>query len=158
MPWLWIFLGLVILIVVLIVIIVGLPPAPVTFGTYYPSCSRVPDLPQIQPAELDSQEPRFEPCRTLDGNPDPQRFYDTLNDWTILPLDPQIAPSAQQICIEYCPQTQLSPYGCLSEDQQYLDCISKLYPEGCSDPAVPVARNGSLEYYVIGRGKVSCYP
>jgi hypothetical protein len=147
---LWILLGLVVLGIVIFILIVGFPPKPVTIGTEIPTCSQpLESLPDVKSSQ-------FESCYTLNGNPDPQRYYDIRNDWTVLPLNPQVVPSAQQVCLEFCPQVQL-PSSCLTEDSLYLSCLNKLAPTGCSDPAIPVAKSGSLEYYAIGRGKVSCY-
>jgi len=135
----------------LIILIIGFPSKPVTLGVDVPSCSLpLSDLPDVNSGQ-------FRSCRTLDGRLDPQRFYDSVNNWTVLPLNPRIALSAQQVCIEYCSQTEVSLNQCISEDQVYLDCLAKLFPNACSDPAYPVARNGSQDLFVVGRGLVSCY-
>lgn len=148
---LWVIFWLLIVAIIILAIIVRLPPKKVTTGTYVPSCEKpLEDLPQVTNA-------RFETCQTLEGYDDPQRFYDTHNNWTILPLDPAVIPSAGQICIQYCSQTELSQNSCITRDEDYNDCVDKLAPIECSDPAVPVARNGTVMYYTIGRGRVSCY-
>ena len=149
---LWLILSLLVLGIILIFSIVRLPPKSVTIGEDVPSCSKLLEfLPDVSSEQ-------FIPCLTLLGDPDSQRYYDRLNNWTVLPLDPVIAPSAQQICVQYCPQVQLgSNNPCITENEEYLKCLELLSPVQCSDPAVPVARKGSQEYYAIGRGKVSCY-
>ncbi len=147
----WLILSLMVLGIILIFSIVRLPPK-VTIGENIPSCSKpLESLPEVTSEQ-------FIPCLTLLGDPDSQRYYDRLNNWTVLPLDPVITPSSQQICVQYCPQVQLgSNDPCITENEEYLKCLELLAPVGCSDPAVPVARKGSQEYYAIGRGKVSCY-
>jgi len=154
---LWMILVATVVAVVVVLIITGLPPPPVTVGLDIPPCDKPLDLlPDVSTSQ-------FEPCLTLEGFPDIHRYYDRINNWTVLPLDYEIIPSAQQVCIQFCPQVQLpsltsTPFSqCITEDETYLACLEKLSPIECANPAVPVARNGSAQYYAIGRGKVSCY-
>lgn len=146
--WEWIIFVLIILALFLFIIIVGLPPKPITTGVIYPPC----DLPLEELPEVST----LEPCLNYSLQKDSTRFYDPINNWTVIPLDPSIAPSAQQVCIEYCPQVQL-PSDCISQNTDYLNCLNKLKPVECHGPVYPAARSGTTFYYVIGRGKVSCY-
>jgi hypothetical protein len=96
-------------------------------------------------------------CRNFSGVSDPQRYYDPINNWTVLrESNARFVPSAESICAEYCTLVD-SSFNCISNDLSYQQCINKLKPTNCTDPALPVAANGLDRYYVIGRGKVSCY-
>lgn len=98
----------------------------------YPSCDKLlNELPDVD---------NYERCWTLDGYSNNSRYYDPINNWTIVAINSQIAPNAKQVC---------------GND---MNCLNKISPLNCSDPSVPVAKKNNIYFYVLGRGKINCYP
>ena len=150
---LWIILGIIIVSTIVFTVVIGLPQDVNRGPSQQIPCTKpLNQLPEV------TDTTRFEPCFNIGTNIQGQGYYDKVNDWTVLPLDRPVIPPAEQVCIEFCTQTQL-PSECVTQTKEYADCIQKLSPEttGCTDPAQPVSRKGSRNYYAIGKGKVSCY-
>jgi hypothetical protein len=148
----WIVLIAIILITIIFSVIIGLPTDVSRDDHPDIPCTRnISSLPQV------TDMTRFQPCFNLAGVQN-QSYYDTHNNWTVLPFDRRVAPPEEQICSEFCSQIQL-PNKCLTQTQEYNNCVEALSPirENCTDPARPVARFGSRLYYAIGKGKISCY-
>jgi hypothetical protein len=146
---LWIILSIVILTLIILAIVVGLPPSKINTvqaTENIPPCS----LPIEQLPDVSTLIPCYEINLIIEDN---QRYYDLVNDWTILstPLN-----TAEQVCIQFCPQTQF-PNECLNWDSTYQSCRDRLLPNSCSGSILPVAKKGSQFYYPIGRGRISCY-
>lgn len=157
MPVLWILLGIVVITVIVLSIIFAIPRTVTTQQqtTNIPCNKPLDQLPDV------SDTTQFTPCYQFNSSIPDQRYYDSQNDWTVLQLDRSVVPSAAQVCIEFCSQVQFpdpQTFTCLSQDTTYNNCMTALSPVGCNDAAQPVAKSGSIYYYAIGRGRVSCYP
>jgi hypothetical protein len=138
----WTILALTIIVfLIFIAIVILLTPKHET-GQPYISC--IPPLTSLETIS----GPRFVPCYRYGTNIRSGSYYDSERDWTLLNIDHSLIPAATEICLEV--DTKNS--------SKYNDCLSILGPRNCSDPSTPVARLGSDIYYVIGFGKVSCFP
>ena len=100
---------------------------------------------------------QYEQCYTLSGVIDPNRYYDNVNNWTIQIQDPSTALPATYICSQFCESQEL-PNTCVGETPEYHSCMEKIRPDNCTSPAYPVAKRNAQYLYVVGKGKVSCYP
>lgn len=155
----WLFLILLIFVGVVTFIALGLPEKINTNNQPPISCAKpLNQLPSVTSSS-------FQECYLFNSSSqDGQRYYDTTNDWTVVQFDsPQSVPGATQVCQEFCDQLQLptsttSTATCTGQGAAYNNCISQIYPTNCTDPAVPVAVKGADYFYVVGKGKVSCYP
>jgi len=108
-------------------------------------------------SELPSVDnPRFLPCRDVQGDLDQNRYYDSQLDLTVLVIDPLVAPSALQVCAGLCEQLQL-PNECLQATPAYTACLDATLPVGCNDPSRPVAHLNNRYLYSIGPGRTSCF-
>lgn len=148
----WVILIALILIGI-IIFLVFRPPGPIDTPDSRPS---VPCTGAINRVSDVTNTNQFEPCCNLNGVPN-QRYYDKINDWTVVGLPPEDSPSAEQICIEFCDQLQL-PSDCISKSLAYNNCIETLAPTNCTDPAQPAAKMGTRPFFVVGRGKNNCLP
>ena len=74
---------------------------------------------------------------------------------TIANIPPQTVPSADQLCVQFCTQTEL-PLNCV--DGAEGACLEKLRSTNCGNAvSQAVAKNNLSIYYALGRGKISCY-
>lgn len=93
---------------------------------------------------------RFEPCFLLNTNiQNTARFYDSQTDMTIATINPETVPSAQEICLQFCNSYEL-PTTC--NDVAFSNCVNTF------STTCPIAKNNLINYYAIGRGKISCFP
>ena len=99
----------------------------------------------------------YERCYTYDGYLNNQVVYDRNQNWTIGAITSKDAPAAIQICQQVCQQPLLANT-CLTVDNTYNACLNNIKPVNCTDPSVPVARDNSTYYYVLGFNRVNCYP
>lgn len=147
---LWFVLGFILLALTIILLILGFPQSITLPQKPYISCQPLTSsLPNVT-------DPQFTPCYLYGTNAPDQRYYDNNNNWTVVQIDPSVAPSSQQVCSQFC--TQTDGINCVTATPAYQNCVSKLSPVGCSDSSNPAAANGVYYYYVIGKGKVNCYP
>lgn len=148
---LWIILFLIVVVGIALFLIFRQPSSIVSPSTPQISCSGLIDnVPEV------TDESIFLPCCELDGTTLNQRYYDKMNDWTVINLGSSEIPPSGQVCLDFCSQVQL-PTSCITQDTTYQSCLDKLTPRTCTDPALPVARSGEVPFYAVGKGFVSCY-
>ena len=138
-------------------------------GTNLPECNTpLSQLPEILMRDASGNPVRepgtnnavptapFQSCYVFNSNiQDITTFYDSTNVWTVSSVNPEAAPSSEQICSQYCTNLTL-PLTCNSNDARVAACLALIQPQNCDSPALPAAKNGTTQYFVLGRGKIGC--
>jgi hypothetical protein len=88
-------------------------------------------------------------CCCLNGRATGNLFYPP-DSWVIAPTP---APYIS-VCSSYC--TTYDENGCHGNVDQFNSCVSRLKPNNCNSPAMPVGRIGSTFYYVTSIGEGVC--